>query len=1067
MTNYLPHERVEREQRECRMTLGDTLSTGGKYMSGAAEAVTNVAGNVAGWFASRGADLLVNVPKKFADGIIDAWNRDKDTSEVEKNEKLRAMSEFSRTTPAVVQELITKCFDRDKPTLTDLNRLMNQENWINMFQTPQNFDDAVVPKTADATLLNGPEGIFFALDTKGRKELYFQFVSAVIEPEVIKNPDFAAFFGPSRRFTGETTSVSERTDTMLAQAPTLNQAMKITLGIGEEGAGVYRGTAAFDIARQSLMYHYWRNPERPVVDGEEARVGQPPEFDPTRSKLTVGDPRGVSPEFERDVERATRGKALIPNLDAIRNGIGEPSRLRGALDPSLGIFRETDIQDVQTLMSMRAVERQVGLQKSVVERRQYSDSLKNEKQRSAETLGQTFMNMGGLEKAALVFLAIQALRSKGVRDIATGLGVLYFGQKFLLKQKDPINEIWAPTIRGITRTVADNPYVAGAFKKLNIKFEDKKYTDSEIQTRVQVAERFTSEKLRRRMDASAAGFSLLGDMELSDLANYVAITSNGSHAALQFWDPNFRRTIGEKLSRHGDKKSAAVDFFSGAEGFDVALQNPNAPKELGTQNVNEHMLDAGNSLASVYYMIAAKRPEFKDMMRVVEHFRGMSVNGRYTDLPYGKYEFDYNKDGRPDTVDPRAMYVHMVRAGMMFATGEHMTLFEFMENELRSNDNPYPKTRAIPLALGGPAPAPGTPPDAPDKPKRSGPTDDPPKTGGPTDDPTKRGDTTDDPSRRGDTPDDPTKRGDSPDDPARRGDTPDDPTRRGGSPDDPARRADSPDDPTRRGGSPDDPARRGAPPDDPARRGSPPDDPARRGSPADDPAARGGAPDDPSRRGSPADDPSRRGALPDDPARRSGAPDSAVRPSGATDTPSSRSDSDDSAPRTRDSAEDPSRRSGAADSSRSPKGPDAAPGRTSDSTDSSRSPIGPDAAPGRTSDATDSTKSSSGTADRPSVAPSATDDRRASASSSDAPSSTSGPDARPGARSDTPDTRKGSSASDASPKGRPSPSESPAGTSSGPDTGARGTPDSTDAPRRAPTDTDDGAGRKRSGPTEK
>ena len=316
------------------------------------------------------------------------------------------------------------------------------------------------------------------------------------------------------------------------------------------------------------------------------------------------------------------------------------------------------------------------------------------------------MNLSGVEKAMLVFLAYKAF--KNMPGMMSGLTAVYFGQKFLLKQEDPINKMWVPLVRGLTDKVSNNAVVAGAFKKLNIDM-NKQYTSADIQFRKKVAEDFLSERLHARLDESVEGFTILGDMPIAELSKYLKITSNGSHAVLDHTNKDFQGIVREKLSRHGQAGSAAKRFFDDASAlsFDVDSQNPNASKELGISKVNEHMLDSGNALASVYYLIASRSPDFRDAMTIVEHFRGMVRYGSYNDLPYGEYSYDYNEDGRPDLVNPRELYVAMVKAGAKMAGGmQGITLFDFMEQEMRSKELPYKSKTTIGLTQA-PAPVPG------------------------------------------------------------------------------------------------------------------------------------------------------------------------------------------------------------------------------------------------------------------------------------------------------------------------------------------------------------------------
>jgi hypothetical protein len=149
--------------------------------------------------------------------------------------------------------------------------------------------------------------------------------------------------------------------------------------------------------------------------------------------------------------------------------------------------------------------------------RKYSNVIKLDKERAAETLGETFQNMGGVEKLLLLGVAgFMLAKSSKVRWLVGGLTALYFGQKFLMKQDDPLNESWAPLLRKVTKKAQDG--ARGPLASIGIKYDNEKYDDAEMQSRIDIATRFLSDNAREQMNTSVTGFSLLGDMKLPDLA---------------------------------------------------------------------------------------------------------------------------------------------------------------------------------------------------------------------------------------------------------------------------------------------------------------------------------------------------------------------------------------------------------------------------------------------------------------------------------------------------------------------------------------------------------------------
>jgi hypothetical protein len=120
----------------------------------------------------------------------------------------------------------------------------------------------------------------------------------------------------------------------------------------------------------------------------------------------------------------------------------------------------------------------------------------------------------------------------------------------------------------------------------------------------------------------------------------------------------------------------------------MKVSDPVKQRQLGTKNVNKHCLEAGDALGTVFYMIAAKQPQHKNSMKIIESFRGTYGVGSYKDLPLGQHLVDVDHSGNSIRVNPREIYVNMVKEGRLLAGNMDMTLMEYMKQEVGSNAAP-------------------------------------------------------------------------------------------------------------------------------------------------------------------------------------------------------------------------------------------------------------------------------------------------------------------------------------------------------------------------------------------
>ncbi len=684
------------------------------YAEQAARVTTEVAIGTVKFGTDIGKDML--------NGIYNAWNRDAQSEQV-KNEYLTSVSEFSRTMPSGIQKIIEQRFQKgERPSLQELSALLDHRHWIDMFKDPDSFS---ADKTDEPVLSQGPKGIFLSLDKDQRKEMYFDYVNQMIPASVRgddRHPNLRTFIGADTKIdpaTGRPILVpkDENVRTVYDNKDTINRSMEAILGIDPINNF---GSDEYELASTALMHHYWRDGLRTdPVTGEKL----PFALSPTGS---AGTGSGLKPQLVHDFDRLARGQPLLDDLDVVEKEL-PPSILKGALHGNMNVVNINDIPALQQMLSERATKRQEVIGHTRQDVLKARDLGKLEYARNAETLGETFSNLSGTEKALLIFIAYKAF--KNMPGIMTGLGALYFGQKFLGGEKDPLNDSWKPLVQGLTGKIKN--FAQPAFDSIGLKNNFKKYTDVDIQKRINIIEQYLTEVAKTDIDTSVAGFEILGDMKLSKLQSVFAISDDGSLATIRYGDATFKKEVRKIMDDHGSSPKASEKFFGGADPKDLRNSadlselsgkygsdaTHDYTSELGIDTVNKHVLDAGHALSTVFYSLAVRRPEHKVAMKQIEYFRRTFGLGTYQDLPDQEYDVDYNNDGVIDHFNPRSLYVYLVRAGAGEASGMEMTLMEFMTSQISQSNLP-PSVAVAPAAapavvLNPPTNPPLNPPNNP------------------------------------------------------------------------------------------------------------------------------------------------------------------------------------------------------------------------------------------------------------------------------------------------------------------------------------------------------------------
>ncbi len=776
LSQYRPDSTTEREARLIFDVNGTTVTPAEGFWENTKETVGNV-------LNTRFLKATVNIAGDAMSGmrtvIYDAWTKDARTEEL-KDGQLSTVAEFARFAPPTLQRIITERYAAgERPSLEKLAEILDLGNWIRFFdEHKSSFQPTESHPKIPPTILNGPEGIFQSLPehplldkvtglpvlgppdgstqqwVREKTLFYEEFVAALIPLGVRNDPKFVNYFGT------DLTARGERGRLMLAHDNAdrkMTRALNMILGIEQPYADpvARENDPAFQIAKASLMHQYWRDGKRYIdlSDGTKARLP----LTLTNREITADGKQiyrgeGLKPQFLFDVERVIGNDMFMGDPAAIANRL-PPSVIKGALNPVMGVLEPEDIPVLRATIANRKVDDNLHELGSITKVRTKTKVIQKEQQRDAETIGEIYNSMSGFEKIALVSIAGYALANSNAARMGVGaLGTLYFAQKFIMKQEDPLNDSWAPIVRGVVEPI--QKMARGPMKKyLGIEFDKEKYTDDEMVRRTSLMESFLTERSRMDLNSSVAGLTILADMKLSELQSFFTTTHNGMTSAIAFWDPAFRAKMQKSLEDHGLDPRAAENFFSegpfsfreepyyiarrkhARDGSPTAqIRNPallefreEPPNHMITQNV----MEAGDGLGTIFYMVAAKLPENKEAMRCIEYFRSTMGLGSYQDLPSGPNHraeiFDDSGNRVVMYVDPQVLYAQLIRAGTVEASTMDISLMDFVASEMYASTSPVMLARRE----AGVTPVAAV---AAEKPRVRGTDDEPPDTDGTTGD---------------------------------------------------------------------------------------------------------------------------------------------------------------------------------------------------------------------------------------------------------------------------------------------------------------------------------------------
>lgn len=621
-------------------------------------------------------NILGDAGKDIINGLHDGWTADT-RSEAIKNKEMAGISESLKLMPSPMRVALEREFAKgERLALKDLGPLFQLDTWSVAFETPDVFDVTKTPVVPMASLSGGPIAIIRSLDGPARREMFYEFFVRLAPPEVGEIRDYQdeetqqAMSAYHTIVEGDTKE--KQAEFLFADKSRVSQAQSVMGGIlGRENRmpTAASNPKAYLVARASLRQHYWIDGVR-TFDGERLPVQRAP------LERTVPGGRevfavGAKPRLFDDVAQAIGSGVRGSTTEKLRRAL-PPSLLKGAL--AMDVISQPDLTEIEIALGNREAE----LSRAQVDARtQYSELsgiVKAEKAREGQDFATTFSNLSGFEKMALVAAGVY-LASQMPGLTAAG-AVLYFGSKFLLKKDDPINGTLAPAAQRIAGMFNSSvKYVTGG----NVDIDGDKFTSVEAAQRVEVMQRFLSEKTKSDLDSSVTGFSLLGDMNLIQLRGALVLGSDDGSSPLRAGLDTRSTSFSFLKSRLREKglRSTAIHRFFVDGPTDSVADDPALARGLGAERVNANLLDAGNGLMVVYYMVAARKTKNRDMVQRLEKLRA-DADGRYESLPLGYVDVE------GVLINPRQEFMKLVREGMRDAPNQ--SLDEFVRDALAQGD---------------------------------------------------------------------------------------------------------------------------------------------------------------------------------------------------------------------------------------------------------------------------------------------------------------------------------------------------------------------------------------------
>lgn len=643
-------------------------------------------------FARFAFDKTLNSTSYAFKAINDAWNSDQNAEEI-KNRSFAPIASFAETAPTGIKDLIEEKFIEIKGKLTkdQIEKIFSHKQWLDAFRGSNLYSEAEKPFNPSEGVL----GLLQSVSIKRRQELFYQYVTLLVPGEVMdKHTDvFGEALPEKSGAPGEMErAIGEKKQTIAVKnkdriADVLGGILGVDT-IPKEKNG--KENPAFIIARDSLLIRFFQDGRKVDPEtGEAYPIAPEQQFD---AKGNLINANGGKPRLMQEVEQAMLRTPRARSMDEFINAIPD-SPLKGAF--KLGALDRNDYPKLEDLFARRGADVSMAKLKAQQMFEQYGGVQRREIQKQAETVVDIFQQQSGFMKLAIILGGITLLsQSKFARRAGGTLAVLYLTQKFLLKQENP-EEIWSGIAQGIAGKSMKVMKPVGDYLGVKI---DPRMTPKELHSRTDIMQQFLRQNTRENLDTSIAGFSLLGDMSLQELRGYLRVGdgSLGQRAVLNTGDDNFRRSASQRMRELDIKSQAVQSFFNDGEPIELS---PSLQGQIGKKTINKRALDVGDALATVYYLVAAERPEFRQDVELIERARGDYGVGGYSYLAEAGDDKDltrrstrvsdlpdsYKNPSNGATFNPRERYQQLILEGMNLAPA--MTLAEFVAKSMRLEED--------------------------------------------------------------------------------------------------------------------------------------------------------------------------------------------------------------------------------------------------------------------------------------------------------------------------------------------------------------------------------------------
>lgn len=614
---------LEREKRLCFVERPSDTPQERGVTKKALDAVSGAVGVIMEWTTYYTAELAaflakttVSIPIGFLKGLDEAWQNNRASADIIKQDAIQAAS-FFRHFP-----LIGKYFEGMQfEDVQSYRNLTNNLQWIEAFNDLSVFNKPVID-IADRNSVT-PKDMLMSLRPEERKMMYMNFTDSVIPAHVLGQNGLPV--------AGSYRTATERFDAMdREQHVMLNGALK----------GIFDATdvKAIDGRAQSMAKQALNAMYRPELALHDLPL------------------KGLQDDYSDAIAGAgfaglRGGRTSAANLES---SVYAPATLRAAL--KLGVVRNEHLQFLS-----RGMEKGEFRESSVKGNVRHNLNVltgivETDRRRDALGVREIFENMSGVEKLILLGGTAWALTTRFGRGIAGAGALLYFGMKFGFKDPDPIKTAsgWINNILTLNGRVPNDAMPGGP-------------TDPrrKVDSMMAFLKEFDPQGYNR-LEMQATGFSLMGDMRMSDIAQQVSIFGDPTKETMSMSlnIPGLRN--GLETVRKQSKWKTSIDSF---------FMDPASMQELG------------NGFGYVFYKLASENPaNFEVAQKLNDAMRKLPAALTIADLPCVAEKFS-NQTMRGAALEANQLYMRLVMLGQNAASTDRRSLGDVVASLTRVPQN--------------------------------------------------------------------------------------------------------------------------------------------------------------------------------------------------------------------------------------------------------------------------------------------------------------------------------------------------------------------------------------------